>query len=274
MAYNIRPLSFAEILDRSFRILVDHPVVLISISAIPLIPERVLESFGKWGPIAALILLMAVGPLLHAALTTAIAEIYLDKPVTIESAYRAGWSILLPFFGTYLLLYGALLLGVIVFAVLAGFSTAAGGKNALPLVFILGGLVGVPLWIYVVTRWSLIGAVMIVERRFGLSALRRSRDLVEGAWWRTFGILLVAGLIAQVPASTLRLLWSSLPVIGVLLSGLAYAAGTTYSAIVIAVYYFDRRCRIEDFDLRLLAEQIRSQGAHNSPAASGASSLA
>ena len=272
MAYNIRPLSFAEILDRSFRILVDHPVVLISISAIPLIPERVLESFGKWGPIAALILLMAVGPLLHAALTTAITEIYLDKPVTIESAYRAGWSILFPFFGTYLLLYGALLVGVIVFAILGGVLTVAGG-SALP-VFILGGLVGVPLWIYVVTRWSLMGAVMIVERRFGTSALARSRDLVVGVWWRTFGMLLVAGLITQVPASTLRLLWSSIPVIGVLLSGLAYAAGTTYSAIVIAVYYFDRRCRIEDFDLRLLAEQIRSQGAQSSPAASGASSLA
>jgi hypothetical protein len=274
MAYYIRPLSFAEILDRSFRIIVDKPVVLIGISVIPLIPERVLESFGRWGPIAALILLMTVGPLLHAALTTAITEIYLDRPVTIESAYRAGWSILFPFFGTYLLVYGTLLLGMIVFAVLAGVTMVAGGNKVLPLVFILGGLVGVPLWIYVVTRWSLIGPVMIVERRFGWSALARSRDLVEGVWWPTFGILIVVGLITQVPASTLRLLWSSIPVIGVLLSGVAYATGTTYSAIVIAVYYFDRRCRIEDFDLRLLAEQIRSQGANEGAAATGASSLA
>jgi len=179
MAYNIRPLSFAEILDRSFRIIVDKPVVLIGISVIPLIPERALESFGRWGAIAALILLMTVGPLLHAALTTAITEIYLDRPVTIESAYRSGWFILFPFFGTYLLIYGAALVGVIVFAVLAGLTMVAGANNVLPLVFILGGLVGTPLWLYVVVRWSLIGPVMIVERRFGLSALLRSRDLVE-----------------------------------------------------------------------------------------------
>jgi hypothetical protein len=274
MAYNIRPLSFAEVLDRSLRILVDNAVVLIGISVIPLIPEKVLESFGRWGAIAAMILLMIVGPLLHAALTTAITEVYLDKPVTIESAYRSGWSILVPFFGTYLLLYGTFLLGMIVFAVLAGITMVVAGNNALPLMFILGGLVGMPLWIYVVTRWSLIGPVMIVERRFGLSALGRSRDLVQGVWWRTFGIIIVAALITQVPAGTLNLLWSSIPVIGVLLTGLTYAAGTSYSAIVIAVYYFDRRCRIEDFDLRLLAEQIRSQGAHESPATTGASSLA
>jgi hypothetical protein len=274
MAYNIRPLSFAEVLDRSFRILVDNAVVLIGISVIPLIPEKMLESFGRCGPIAAMILLMIVGPLLHAALTTAITEIYLDKPVTIESAYRSGWSILFPFFGTYLLLFGTFLLGIIVIAVVAGVSTLAGVTNIVPLLFALGFLVGLPLWIYVVTRWSLIGPVMIVERRFGLLALRRSRDLVEGVWWRTFGIIIVASLIAQVPAGTLNLLWSSIPVIGVLLTGLVYAAGTSYSAIVIAVYYFDRRCRIEDFDLRRLAEQIRSQGAHGSPAATGASSLA
>jgi len=274
MAYNIRPLSFAEILDRSFRIIVDKPVVLIGISVIVMVPERVLGSFGKWGPIAAIILLMTAGILLHAALTTAITEIYLDKPVTIASAYKSAWSILLPFLGTYLLVDGALLLGVVAIGAVAGLAMLAGVASLLPLVFILGGLVGVPLWIYVITRWCLAGPTMIVERRFGLSALRRSSELVEGVWWRTFGIIIVAALITQVPAGVLRYLWSSLPVIGVLMSGLTVAVSTAYSAIVIAVYYFDRRCRIEDFDLRLLAEQIRSQGTNEGPAATGASSLA
>jgi hypothetical protein len=271
MAYNIRPLSFAEILDRSLRILVDNAVVLIGISAIVWVPERVLLSLGKGFQIVTLLLLIAAVPLFQAALTTAIAEIYLDRPVTIERAYRSAWSILLPFVGTYLLLYSMFLIGGLVFGVIVGMGRLAG--MPFPLLFGLGFLVGFPLMVYWNTRWSLIGPVMIVERRFGLSALRRSRDLVEGAWWRTFGIIIVAALISQVPVGALGLLWSSIPVLGVLLSGLATSISSAYGVIAIVVYYFDRRCRIEDFDLLLLAEQIRSQGAHDSPAASGASSL-
>jgi hypothetical protein len=163
------------------------------------------------------------------------------------------------------------LIGGLVFAVIVGMGRLA--DVPFPALFFFGFVLGVPVIFYWNIRWSLIGPVMIVERRFGLSALRRSRDLVEGVWWRTFGIFVVAGLISQVPVGALNLLWSSIPVLGVLLSGLGAAISSAYSVIAIVVYYFDRRCRIEDFDLLLLAEQIRSQGAHDSPAASGASSL-
>lgn len=271
MAYNIRRLSFAEVLDRSLRILVDKAFVLIGISAIVWVPERVLLSLGKGFQVVTLILLIAVVPLFQAALTTAIAEIYLDRPITIERAYRSAWAIVLPFVGTYLLLYSMFLLGGIVYGVILGLGGLAG--MPFPLLVGLGALVGLPLIFYWNILWSLIGPVMIVERRFGLTALKRSRDLVEGAWWRTFGVFVVAGLISQVPVGALGLIWSSIPVLGVLLSGLAAAISSAYSMIAIVVYYFDRRCRIEDFDLLLLAEQIRSQGASTNPAASGASSL-
>jgi hypothetical protein len=51
---------------------------------------------------------------------------------------------------------------------------------------------------------------------------------------------------------------------------LVTSVGLAYSAVVLTVYYFDRRCRIEDFDLRLLAEQIRAEGVQGSPAMTGA----
>jgi hypothetical protein len=232
----------------------------------------VLLTLGKGFQVITLLLLIAAVPLFQAAITTAIAEIYLDRPVTIERAYRSAWSILLPFVGTYLLLYSMFLVGGIVFGVIVGIGRLAG--VAFPALIFFGVVVGVPVMFYWNIRWSLVGPVMIVEGRFGLSALRRSRDLVEGVWWRTFGIFIVAGLISQVPVGALGLIWSSIPVLGVLLNGLGSAIASAYGVIAIVVYYFDRRCRIEDFDLLLLAEQIRSQGAHNTPAASGASSLA
>jgi hypothetical protein len=43
---------------------------------------------------------------------------------------------------------------------------------------------------------------------------------------------------------------------------------------VLVIYYFDRRCRTEDFDLRFLAEQIRSDTAAASPAIGEPSSIA
>ena len=115
---------------------------------------------------------------------------------------------------------------------------------------------------------------MIVERHFAMAALRRSRELVLGSWWRTVGILLTAGLIAGVPAAALKFVWGFIPLIGVILTALTQAVSSTYSAVALIIYYFDRRCRIEDFDLRLLAEQIRAQSAPAMTPAPGSSSLA
>ena len=42
MTYDIRPLSFAEILDRSFRVYLDNFVPLFGISAVVWIPSGIL----------------------------------------------------------------------------------------------------------------------------------------------------------------------------------------------------------------------------------------
>jgi ABC-type transport system involved in cytochrome c biogenesis permease subunit len=106
-----------------------------------------------------------------------------------------------------------------------------------------------------------------------MSALRRSRELIIGSWWRTIGIIVTAGLIAAVPAGALRFVWAFIPVIGVILTAATQAVSSTYSSVALVIYYFDQRCRTEDFDLRLLAEQVRSQSAPAMAAAPGSSSL-
>lgn len=272
MDYNIRPLSFGEILDRSLRILVDNAVLLIGIAAAYGIPESALTVLGRSYQLVLLLVALSAGPLIQAALTTAIADTYLSKPVTIVSAYRSAWSIMLPFFGTYLLLYSlwALFAGAYIAIIIV--ARYIGGP-AQGLLAGVGIIAGVPLGFYLMIRWSLLGPIMIVERRFGLSTIRRSRDLVEGVWWRTFGIILVAAVIVRVPLGALGFLWSSVPVVGIVLNGLTTSIAYAYGAIALVVYYFDRRCRIEDFDLRLLAEQIRTEGAQGSPGMTGVPSL-
>ena len=77
--------------------------------------------------------------------------------------------------------------------------------------------------------------------------LRRSSDLIQGVWWRTLGIVLVAAIIVRVPLGVLNFLWSSIPVVGVVLSGLVTSIGYAYSGTVLIIYYFDRRCRTRGF---------------------------
>jgi len=272
MEYNIRQLSFGEVLDRSLRILIDNPVLLIGVAAFLGLPLAALKGGGGVRVTFFFIYILLAAPLVHAALIAAVADTYLNKPVTIANAFGSAWSIVLPFLGTCLLVYltiGAIAGGIGALAFLSGI--AARG-NAGPLL-LLSLFVAFPIIAYLTVRWVLIGQIMIVEGRFGMKALSRSSELVRGVWWRTVGILVVAGLVVQVPLGVLQLFWASIPVLGVILSGVGNSIAAAYSSIALIVYYFDRRCRVEDFDLRRLAEQIRSETVPGGAAITGARSI-
>jgi hypothetical protein len=269
MEYNIRQLSFGEVLDRSLRILVDNAVLLIGIAVFLGMPIIALGRGGRAAGIFFLAFLLVMTPLVHAALTSAITDTYLNRPVTIASAYKVAWSLLLPFIGTYLLLY--LIIGLVAggVGVIAFLVSGAARASSGPFIALLL-LVAIPATLYFTVRWVLIAPTMIVEGRFGLVALNRSAELVKGVWWRTLGIVFVAALVVRVPLSALQLFWSSVPILGTILSGLVASIGYAYSAIALLVYYFDRRCRLEDFDLHRLAEQIRSESAQGGAVMTGA----
>lgn len=274
MTYDIRPLSFGEILDRSFRVYLDNFMVLFGISAVVLIPAAILLATGSVignsaATVLELLFLVVAAPAMHAALIVGVAEAYLGRPVTIVEAYQSVRPIFLPFIGTYLLLILIFAVPGIVFGGLLGLAGSV-SRVIFILVLIAGSIVG----IYFLVCCALVGPVMIVERRFAISAFRRSRELITGSWWLTVGILITAGLIANVPAAALRFEWGFIPVLGVILTSATQAVASAYSMIALMIYYFDRRCRTEEFDLRLLAEQIRSQSGPTPASAPGSSSLA
>ena len=271
MVYDIRPLSFGEILDRSFRVYIDNFMLLFGISALIWIPSGIImASAGLVGNTAAsvlnLLFLVVVAPLAQAALTVGIAEAYLGRPIDITEAFQSVRNILLPIIGTYFLMglvfaIPGVILGVLTYLL----SPKVFGVEIVLFVFVA---------LYFAVGFALIGPVMIVERHFGFTALRRSRALVAGSWWLTLGILITASLIGNVPAAALRFVWGFIPIIGVILTAATQAVSSAYGMIAAVIYYFDRRCRTEDFDLRLLAEQIRSQSGPAPATAPGSSSLA
>ncbi len=100
MAYDNRPLSFSEILDHAFRVLLDNFFLLIGIAAIYSIPSTVVPVATAWrGHLALnaiqLVLVLIVYPLSQAALIAVVAAAYVGQPVSMTEALQTVRAVLL-----------------------------------------------------------------------------------------------------------------------------------------------------------------------------------
>jgi hypothetical protein len=121
--------------------------------------------------------------------------------------------------------------------------------------------------IYLWVAFAVALPVLMTEGLRGRRALSRSLQLVRGRWWKTFLLLVVAGLLASVIGGAVSAAVAALSfvnqddealrfVVGAI-SGTAGSLVTTpFKAAYTTVLYFDLRVRKEAFDLRLLAEQL------------------
>jgi hypothetical protein len=111
------------------------------------------------------------------------------------------------------------------------------------------GLILIVPGIYLFVRWYFVPQAVVLEGARQAGALRASGRLVEGAWWRTFGMVLLVNLLAVVAAtllgapftaiadSTDRAIWA--------LSGQILAGVVTqpFAALFATLLYFDLRER-------------------------------
>jgi hypothetical protein len=59
--------------------------------------------------------------------------------------------------------------------------------------------------IYLGVRWTFATQAVLLDRVRNVDALRRSAELTTGAWWRVFGLLLLAILVVTVATATIGL---------------------------------------------------------------------
>ena len=204
------------------------------------------------------------GIVLAGVITTVLGKAVLGRPASLGEAWRdtrphlwrlIGVSLLVP-----LLAVLALAAGV---AVLALSSLAGDAGLLLGVPAVLAGVAGA---VYVYVRLALASPALVLEKARVVPSLRRSWLLVRGAWWRTFGILLLALVIAGVVVNVLQLPFlaagylvdETLVSTGAVLitsvgAGIATALVGPFSAGVPSLLYLDRRMRAEGLDVTLAA---------------------
>jgi hypothetical protein len=150
---------------------------------------------------------------------------------------------------------------VLVLVALVVAATGSGTAIAVAVLLVLVAMAGAA---YLSVRWALAPAAYVLEPIGVTAALGRSGRLVQGSWWRTFGILLLSGLLVLIPAIAV------LGVLGVFTFGppdpdpgtavraaIAYVVVGTFATPfvtgVTGLLYVDRRIRQERFDLDLAA---------------------
>lgn len=103
--------------------------------------------------------------------------------------------------------------------------------------------------IFLAVRWYFVPQTVVLEDARGPSALSASGRVVDGFWWRAFGVLILANLAATLPNIVLvtpfaaiaksadRAVWSLIGQIA------AQTVTTPFVALVSTLLYFDLRAR-------------------------------
>ena len=173
-----------------------------------------------------------------AASVTAVSQYYVEGRIDPGYCLRRAWYRI-----------ASLSVGYVVFAL------ALIGALALALV-----LVGIPLLFYLLVVWYFFVECIVLERKSPMDSLWRSRDLVQGNFWRVLliglvytllaaGVTVVAGL-ADLLLSEISPILSSIFIVGV--SGLI----TPFLWIGRTLVYYDLRVRKEQYTMDDLAADM------------------
>ncbi len=258
MRYEIRELSLGGILDQAITLLKNHFGVLFSIVAFTVLPVWLIiavaqlvllpppptvippdieelmayaEAAEEHAPLlnGLNLLMLIAGPISNAALVHAIAKSFLGERATAGGAIGTAFTKFFPLIWTWILVVAAIMGGMIL--------------------LIIPGIIAA-FW------FSLATQVVVVEGVSGFKAMGRSREIMRGNIGAYFVLGLCLGIIGFftglgvqfIPQHHVRMF---LPI-------LVQSVMTIFGSAAVVVFYFSARCRNEQFDLHLLAENIGS----------------
>lgn len=232
-----RPRAVGELLSDAFVVYARNFPVLFLIAAAVVIPvQLVVSGIGLeelTSPyrddakraellIPTLVSFLVVAPLIAATTIHTLKDLAAGQAPHAGRALQAGLDVFAPVFLAVLL---------------AGIGIALG-----LFLLILPG-------IYVAVRWFFVPQAVVIDGARGGDALRRSWELVQGFWWRTLGVALLANLVAVIPGimivGPLDALAKSADQQAISLAGsiLAETLTAPFVALVSTLLFFDLRAR-------------------------------
>jgi hypothetical protein len=212
--------------------------------------------------------------LLTGILTVVLSRAVLGQDIDAKQAWEQARPRLLPLFGVTVLVFlivagaGIVLIGPGVVLAVAGASDVAVG-----FALVIGILAFFCVALYLYVAFALAPAIVVLEKQPVVASLRRSRRLVKGAWWRTFGILLLVNIIAGIVGNIFAGIFLFAAYIAggagtgfqnfnpygfapLIISGVGAVIGAAitwpFTAVASALIYIDRRMRREGLDLELV----------------------
>ncbi|WP_406133933.1 oxidoreductase [Streptomyces zaomyceticus] len=173
-----------------------------------------------------MITVLCANALVAAACPAVVQEAVLGRPTTFGAIWRRSWARMPSVLGTVLLTTVALMIPMLLFAAafvamiitlftgLADASTGAGDQASMSfvatLLWILGALATLPFALWIWVKFSLAPAAAVIEGQGAVASMRRSSHLVRGSWWRIFGCVLAAGIMASVVGMLIQQVLSAL----------------------------------------------------------------
>lgn len=262
----IREMRLGELLDAAIKIYRLYWKTFLAIASYILVPLAFLQSFltrsqltgfretlrgiepsepsltaGIASLVSILVMYLFVIPFLTAAFAKVTADLYMGGEPSVAETYRFALH------RTRSILWVSILVGLATF----------GGVL----------LLVIPALIFYF-RFVFSPVTVVAENLRGTDAMRRSWRLAKGSFWKIFGTVFLAGLLARIIAG----LVSFIPTAAALFLGPSAwplaALGTSigqvltmpFATIVIVLLYFDMRIRKEGLDLALMVEEMSATG--------------
>ncbi|CAM5625759.1 hypothetical protein [Streptomyces avidinii] len=213
----LRPLGLGEILDGAVATMRTHwrsvlPITLVVATVVQVISvilqklmlddlvvatsddvsaEEMIDTLGSTFAASAVVqFIQFLGTIVVTAMLTMVfSRAVLGQNSSVSDAWRESRPQLLRLTGlTLLLALGAILLGAVL--ILPGILAGSIGLG------IVGGLVWLPLLVWLGIKFSLASPALMLEKSTVLKAFARSSKLVKDTWWRIFGITLLTSVLA------------------------------------------------------------------------------
>jgi hypothetical protein len=268
-----RPLDLGELFDELFRVYRSHFVLLAGVSLLvevpgivwsvmfgarfvglanvtqPLTPQQAQSMFGDPAFIGGILVLAVVSLVLAPFFYGSVLQAAADA---VQGRNPSYGSVLASVAGRYFPIWGWILTYGVVLTLIAI------------------TCVGIPVAIWLSVAWSLSAPVLFIERQGPLQAISRSWQLIRNAWWRTFGVLLLALLLATIIGGALGLVAQiagfAVPgprerlVVTTVVASILRCLVNPIVPIFLMLLYIDRRVRAEALELDVMARAASQSG--------------